>query len=168
MKRVFTLLVAVLASIVALQAQNVIVVDSEKIFKSQSDYNAALESVDKMSKEYQSQVDAKFKAIEDRFNNYAISRSTYSQSKQQSEESTILKMEQEAEKFQQDIFGKDGTVIKRRIELIAPIQKRVFAAIDKYAQEKGADLVLDKASNASVLYNSERSDCTQVIIDRLK
>ena len=55
-----------------------------------------------------------------------------------------------------------------RMELIAPIQKRVFGAIDEYAKKIGADIVIDKAANASLLFNSSAVDHTQKIIERLK
>ena len=65
-------------------------------------------------------------------------------------------------------FGNDGVMMKKRIELIQPIQKRVFSAIDNYAKAGGYDMVLDKASNATMLYCSEAVDHTQKIIELLK
>ena len=75
---------------------------------------------------------------------------------------------QEATKFQESIFGTDGTLMKKRIELIQPIQQRVFKAIEEYSQAKGYELVLDVAQNAEVLYYSPKADHTQAIIDQLK
>jgi outer membrane protein len=54
------------------------------------------------------------------------------------------------------------------LELIQPIQKRVFEAIDKYAQQKGYDMVIDISQNATMLYYSERVDHTDEIIESLK
>ena len=39
----------------------------------------------------------------------------------------------------------DGTLMKKRLELIQPIQKKVFDAISAYAKSHGYDLVLDSA-----------------------
>ena len=58
--------------------------------------------------------------------------------------------------------------MKRRKELIEPVQKRVFAAIEKFAKQGGYDLVLDKASNTTMLYSSQAVDHTQQIIEMLK
>ena len=54
------------------------------------------------------------------------------------------------------------------MELIQPIQKRVFSAIESYAREAGYDLVIDSASNPTLIYRSEQVDKTQAVIDRLK
>ena len=58
--------------------------------------------------------------------------------------------------------------MKKRLELIQPIQKRVFDAIAAYAARVGADMVLDSANNASLLYKSAKADHTQQVIDALK
>ena len=58
--------------------------------------------------------------------------------------------------------------MKKRIELIQPIQKKVFDAIETYAEQHGYDLVLDSSGNASLLYNSPKLDHTQQVIEALK
>ncbi len=168
MKRLIMVLVAVVATSVATYAQNYIVVNSEKIFKSIDAYNNAIAELDRLADSYQSQVDAKFKAVETLYNNYMPRKSSMSAASQAAAENQILAKEQEATKFQESIFGTDGTLMKKRIELIQPIQQRVFKAIEEYAKEKGYELVLDVAQNAEVLYYSPKADHTQAIIERVK
>ena len=45
-------------------------------------------------------------------------------SSRQTREEAILSQERAAQQYQEGIFGKEGTLMKRRLELIAPIQKR--------------------------------------------
>ena len=59
-------------------------------------------------------------------------------------------------------------LIKTRIEKISPIQKRVFSAIETYAKQAGADLVLDSSNNPTLLYNNPEVERTQQVIDLLK
>ena len=80
----------------------------------------------------------------------------------------ILKLEQEAQKYQESIFGTDGELMKKRLELIQPIQKKVFDTIKKYAEQKGYDMIIDISQNATMLYYSERADHTDEIIAILK
>ncbi len=168
MKRLTLILALALATVGIAAAQNTVVVNSEKIFKSIDAYNQALTQLDQMAEQYQKDVDEKFKAVEELYNAYMQRKSTLSQASQQANEENILKMEKEATDFQESIFGTDGTLMKRRIELIQPIQKEVFGAIEAYAKEKGIDMVVDIAQNATMLYYSPESDHTQEIIDRLK
>lgn len=168
MKKIFALLLSAVAMIGVASAQNYMVVDSEKIFKSINDYNNALTQLDNMAKSYQQQVDSKFEDIETLFNNYQQQKASLSSSARAAHEQLILDKEAEAIKFQESIFGNEGVMMKKRIELIQPIQERVFKAIESYAKSNGFDMVLDIASNATMLYYSSAVDRTEDLIKLVK
>ena len=153
---------------VSASAQNYAVVNSEKVFKSVEKYNAAITQLDELAKQYQQQVDAKFEEVEKLYNAYMQRKATLSEASQQANEENIIKKEQEATEFQESIFGTDGELVKKRLELIQPIQKQVFAAIEEYAKQKGYDMVIDIAQNATMLYYSPKADHTEAIIALLK
>ena len=167
MKRVILTLALVLSAAFA-SAQNYAVVNSEKIFKSIDQYNQAITQLDQMANDYQKQVDAKFEEVEKIYNAYMARRAQLSQASQQANEENILKLEQEAQKYQESIFGTDGELMKKRLELIQPIQKKVFDTIKQYAEKKGYDMIIDISQNATMLYYSERADHTDEIIAILK
>lgn len=165
-KLIFAALFALVAT--AASAQNYIVVNSEKVFKSITAYNNAISELDKLAQSYQSQVDQKFEEVEDLYNTYQQQKAQLSASTRQSFENAILAREKEATDLQETLFGDEGTLMKKRIELIKPIQERVFAAIEAYAKEIGAELVLDSSNNPTLLYNAASVERTQQIISRLK
>lgn len=167
MKRLILLAAALLTTGV-ISAQNYIIVNSEKIFKSVDAYNEAIESLDTLAKQYQSQVDARFAEVETLYNTYQAQKASLSSTTRQARENEILGKEKAAQEFQESLFGKEGTLMKKRVDLITPIQKEVFAAIEAYAKEVGADLVLDSSNNPTLLYNNPAVERTQQIIDRLK
>jgi outer membrane protein len=149
-------------------AQNYMVVDSEKVFKSLKEYTNALDQIETLSAEYQQQVDAKFAEVERLYNTYMTQRGMLSESQRQSKEREILDLEQQATEFQESLFGTEGKLMKRRMELIQPIQKRVFETLESFAQQNGYDLVIDIAANPTVLYYSAKVDYTDKIIEALK
>lgn len=167
MRRLILTLVAAVMAYVAC-AQNYIVVNSEKVFKSIEAYNTAIRELDRLAESYQGEVDTKFREVETLYNNYMPRKSTMSVANQNAIENQILTLEREATKFQESIFGTNGELMKKRIELIQPIQQRVFKAIEEYSNENGYELVLDVAQNANVLFYSPKADHTQAIIDRMK
>lgn len=168
MKRLILTLALVLGIASMAAAQNYAVVNSEKIFKSIAQYNAAIEELDALAEQYQTQVDAKFEEVEKLYNAYMARRAQLSAASQQANEENILRKEQEATEFQESIFGTEGELMKKRLELIQPIQKRVFETIEKYAKQKGYDMIIDISQNATMLYYSERADHTNAIIELLK
>ena len=168
MKRLILTLALMLGFAVAAQAQSYAVVNSEKIFKSIESYNAAITELDKLAGEYQEQVDEMFEQVEKFYNTYMERRNQLNAASQQANEEKILEMEKEATEFQESIFGTDGELMKKRLELIQPIQQKVFAAIEEYAAAKGIDMIIDSAQNATMLYHSAKADHTQAVIDLLK
>ncbi len=168
MKRLVVFLVAFFASVTTLAAQNYMVVNSEQIFKSITAYNSALTELETLATRYQTSVDAKFSAVEQLYNSYMAQRNSLTAAQRTQRESEILKAEEEANEYQESIFSTEGELMERRIELISPIQNRVFETIESYAITNGFDLVIDLSSNATVLYNSERVNRTNDIINLLK
>ncbi len=169
MKRIFLLMIlAAFTTLGFAQQQSVIVVDSEKIFKSQNDYIVALATIEADSKAKQAEIDARFAEVERLFNEYAQSRATIATQAAQQIEAFILNREKEATALQESYFSQSGSVVKMRMEMIAPIQKRVFSAIEEYAKGIGAEIVIDKAANNSLLYNTVGVDNTEKIIEKIK
>ena len=168
MKKIFALLLGVAAFMGVASAQNYMVVDSEKIFKSIKEYNNAWVQLDNLAQSYQQQVDAKYQQIEALYNSYQQQKANLSAATRAMRENEILEKESETVKFQESIFGNEGTMMKKRIELIQPIQERVFKAIESYAKENGFDLVLDIASNATMLYYSPEVNRTEAVIKLVK
>lgn len=167
MKRLILIATFVLAAGMV-SAQNYIIVNSEKIFKSIDAYNTAISDLDKLAKQYQSQVDAKYAEIETLYNNYMNQKTSLSAAARQVRENAILDKEKEAQTYQESLFGQEGALLKKRVEMIEPIQKQVFAAIEAYAKQAGADLVLDSSNNPTLLYNNPLIERTQQVIDALK
>ena len=105
MKRLFLAATIALLSIGYAVAQKSIVVDSEKVFRSIADYNTALATLDKESKDYQAAVDAKFANIEKLYNTYTQQKAQLPQSERTRREQEILALERSATTYQESIFG---------------------------------------------------------------
>ena len=165
-KLIFSLVFAVVA--LGAYAQKHMVVNTETVFKAMPRYTSAIESIDALAKQFQDQIDQSFAEVERMYNEYQSQRSYLTESARRSREDAIMARESEIEKFQEEKFGQEGEIIKKRIELIRPIQDAVFGVISKYAESNGFTLVLDIATNPTVLYYSPSIDKTQEIIKLVK
>ena len=161
-------LMALVMSVGVSSAQNYMVVDSEKVFKSIEAYNDALEDIEALATQYQDAVDKKFAEVENLYNSYMQQRSSLSISAQQQYEQRILQKEAEATEYQESLFGTDGKLMNKRLELIQPIQQRVFSTIESFSKQYGYDLVIDISANPTILYYSSKVDFTERIIEALK
>ena len=149
-------------------AQSYIVVDSERIFKSLDSYNDAIKTLDELGQQYQTNVDDAFAQVEDMYNEYVAQRAYLTEAARTAREDAIIEREREINRFQEEVFGPEGELFQKRVELIKPIQDKVFQAIDKYAETRGYNLVLDIASNPMVLHYAPEVDRTEEIIRALK
>lgn len=168
MKKMILMLAMTIGLATVASAQNYAVVDSEKIFKSIEAYNTAITELDNLAEQYQKQVDEKFEAVETLYNTYMERKASLSEASQKANEENILKKEKEASEFQESLFGSEGELMKKRLEMIQPIQKKVFETIEQYAQQKGYDMIIDIAQNATMLYYSPKADKTEEIIKLVK
>lgn len=148
-------------------AQNYIFVNSEKVFKSQADYNAAIAQLDTLAKQYQKNVEDAYQMLEEAYGNYQVQRNYLSETKRATKEKELADLEKEVQQYQQDVLGLKGDLMKKRTELIKPIQERVFGAINSYAEAHQYTMVLDVVNNQTLLYYSPSLDKTQDVINLL-
>ncbi len=165
-KTLFTLALALLTA--GAFAQKNMVVNTETVFKALPRYASAIDSIDALAKQYQTQIDQNYAAIEKMWNEYQSQKAYLTDTARRSREDAIIAREKETEQYQEEKFGQEGELIKKRLQLIKPIQDEVFAHIKKYADANGFTLVIDIATNPTVIYYSPAIDKTQEIIKLAK
>ena len=102
------------------------------------------------------------------YETYQSQKGYLSEINRNAREEEIIKREKDIKKYQQEVFGPEGDLIKKRLELIKPIQERVFAAISQYAETNQITMVIDRANNQTLLYYAPALDKTNAIITLLK
>lgn len=167
MKKFIILSVMALMAFTA-SAQNYMVVNTETIFKAIPAFNEANTALDNLAKQYQQQIDDAFAEVEKMYNDYISQKSYLSEMTRTAREKAILDREAEILAHQEKIFGPEGELMKKRVEMIKPIQDKVFDAITRYAQANGQAIVIDLANNPSVIYYAPSADKTQEIIKLVK
>lgn len=166
MKKMILTAAAILMGFGALAQKNAFV-NTELIFRTIPAYNRAIEQIDEFARNEQEKIDAEFAVIAEMYERYQYQKSSLSENARQQVEQNIVTLEKAATEKQRSIFGQDGTVMTRRIELLKPIQDQVFAAIDSLAQAKGCDQILDISNNPSVVYYNKANDLTQEVLRAL-
>ncbi len=166
MKKILLALFAVLLCSGA-YAQKYAFVNTESIFKAMPEYTSTLEKVDKMAQDYQAQIDAEYNAIAEMYERYQYQKANLSEVARKQIEDQIISREKAAGENQRKIFGQDGEMMKKRVEMLKPIQDKVFAAIDQLAKAGGYDMVVDIASNTALVYYNPALDLSTQVLRRL-
>ena len=82
-------------------------------------------------------------------------------------EEAIMAKEKEASDLKKKYFGGEGELYKKRQSLLAPIQDEIYNAVKDICDQKGYQLVLDRASGGSIIYASPKIDISEEVLQKL-
>ena len=167
MKKVFFSLLFIVATIMAAQAQKFALIDMEFILKQIPSYEQANKQMEDLSKQWQTEIESKSNEAKALYESYQKTASTMSAEQRTAKEEEIIAKEREAAELRQTYFGPQGEAMKKRQELIAPIQDAIYNAVKDIATEKGYDAVIDRASAQSMIFASPRIDISNDVLLKL-
>ena len=165
MKKVFVILLSLWA--LQVSAQKFGYVDTEYVLKKLPEYNEAQKEIDKISVQYQKDIEAKYASLDSMFNAFRKEEILLTEEMKQKRQDQIMMKEKEIKEYQKKIFGFEGLVFLKRQELIKPVQDKVFAAVKKVAQGHNLQVVFDKASDLVMIYTNPTHDYTDYVLEEL-
>ena len=148
-------------------AQKFAYVDTEYILSLLPDYKSAQKKLNEIAETWQKEVDGKYEAIDKLYKEYQAEKILLTAEQQKQREDEIINKEKDAKKFQQDKFGYEGELFKKRQELVKPIQDKVFEAIQKIAKEDALDFIFDKSSDMTMLFSNAKYDKSDNVLTAL-
>jgi outer membrane protein len=167
MKRSTIILLFAFFGIATSYAQKYAFVDTEYILNNIPNYKAAQETIDKLSTQYQSEVKGLYDEIDKMYKDYQAEKVLLTDEVKAKREEQIVAKERDAKKMQNDYFGEEGLLFKKRQELIKPIQDEVYNAVKALANEGGYAVIFDSASGPTMLYTNPRYDISDEVLTRL-
>lgn len=148
-------------------AQKFAYVDTDYILNQIPEYKTAQTELDKVSAQWQKEVEAKYAEIDKMYKAYQAEQILLTDDMKKKREADIIAKEKEAKDLQKQRFGVDGELFKKRQELVKPIQDRVFAAVKSIAEKGAYSAVFDKASDITMLYVSPKLDKSDAVLELL-
>jgi outer membrane protein len=159
-------LVAFLA--VTTNAQRICYVDVNNVLESIQEYQDAQTELDRQAKQWRQEIAQEYDVIKGMYNRYQAEQVLMSDEARSQKENEIMNKEKEVRDMQKSKFGPEGELFKRRQSLVRPIQDKVYAAIEAYAQERGYDFIFDRSGNSGMIFTNPEYDKTEDILKRLK
>lgn len=167
MKKLALTLLIMVAGVLGASAQKFALVDMEYILKNIPQYEMANEQLNQLSQRWQKEVEAKFKEAETLYKNYQADMVFLTDDQKKKKEEEITGKEKEAIDLRNKYFGQDGELSKKRQSLLKPIQDDVYNAVKKVSEEKGYQVIFDRASSASIVFASPRIDVSNEVLEKL-
>ena len=149
------------------QQQRFAFVDTEYILNNIPAYKSAQAQIDRLSAEWQKEIEALYSEVDKLYKNYQAERVMLSDDMKKKREDEIINKEQAVKDLQKKYYGHDGELAKRQQELVKPIQEEVLKAITEMAKEGSFAAVFDSSADASILYTNPRQDKSDEILEKL-
>lgn len=167
MKKLIVLSLLFVAMTANSYAQRFALIDMEYILKNIPSYNQGMQQLEQASKTYQTEVETATKQAKDLYNQYQKQAKSLSETAKTQKENAIVAQEKKASELRKNYFGPEGELAKKREALLTPIQDKIYEAVKLISTAKNYSLVLDRASDSSVIFASPSIDISDDVLTRL-
>ena len=164
----FTVIILLLSAVtLTAWSQKYAFVDTDYILNNIPSYKAAQDEIDKLSEQYEAELSTIYDEIDKMYRDYQGEKVLLTEEQKSEREEEIINKEREAKKLQNDYFGQEGMLFKKREELVKPIQDEVYNAVKEIANEGGYAVIFDSSSGPTLLYTNPRYDISDEVLKRL-
>lgn len=146
------------------QATKVSVVDSGKILQMLPETKGAETALQAASAPLEKELERMNQELQKSVATYRQQAGSLSKAARDQKERELSAKAKAVEKYQQENFGRGGTMEKKQQELFVPIRQKVLAAVQTIAENEGVTLVLEKNS---AIYVTPENDITFKVLDKL-
>jgi len=164
MKRIVLIMMVFCSTAATLSAQKFALIDMEYILKNIPAYEMTNEQLSQLSEKWQAEVEAIQQEAQNMYKSYQSDLVFLSAEMKSKREEEIVKKEQEAQELKRKYFGAEGELYKKREALMKPIQDEIYEAVKSIAEDKGYQVVVDRASAMSVIYASPKIDISNEVL----
>jgi outer membrane protein len=167
MKKVLAISILMLVIAGTANAQRFGYVDTEFILNKMPDYRKAQQDIDKLSTEWQLDIQKQYRDIESMYNALQAEEVLLTKEMKDERLAAIKVKENEVKDYHRKVFGFEGLLFLKKKELIKPVQDKVFEAVEKVAKEHKLQIVFDKAGDFIMIYTDPMHDYTDYVLEEL-
>ena len=142
-------------------------IDSEYILENIPAFTAAQEHLDKLSQQYQKELETMYAEIELMYRNYQVESVKLSEEMKRRREDTIINKEKDYKQLQSKYFGPSGDLFETRQKLVSPILDSIFNTVRGIANEGGYATIFDIAGNSTLFYTNPDYDLSDQVLQKL-
>ena len=152
---------------VSVSAQKFALLDMDYILKNVPAYERANEQLNQMSKKWQAEVEALQTEAQTLYKNYQDNVVFLSNEQKKARQEEIVAKEKQAAELKKTYFGPEGELFKKRSALMAPIQEEIYNTVADIAEQRGYQLILDRASDSGIIFGSPKIDISDEVLQKL-
>ena len=167
MRKAIICVICVICGFTSAVAQKFAVMDMNYVLKNIPAYERANEQLAQVSKKWQAEVDALTTEAQTMYKTYQNEVVFLSAEQKKARQDAIMEKEKQAAELKRKYFGPEGELFKKRNALMNPIQEEIYNAVKDLAEIHNYQLVLDRASDAGIIFGSPKIDISSDILRKL-
>ena len=167
MKKLIISLAMVMAIAFGAYAQKFALVDMDYILRNVPSYEMANEQLNQVSQRWEREVTELSKEAETMYKNYQSEMIFLTDDQKKAREEELVAKEKEVTDLRYKYFGPEGELFKKRQSLMKPIQEDVYNAVKAVSEEKGYQVIFDRASSQSIVFASPKIDVSNEVLAKL-
>ena len=167
MKKLIISLAIIMATAVGAYAQKFALVDMDYILRNVPSYEMANEQLNQVSQRWEREVTELQKEAETMYKNYQAEMIFLTDDQKKSREEELVAKEKQVTDLRYKYFGPEGELFKKRQSLMKPIQEDVYNAVKAVSEEKGYQVIFDRASSQSIVFASPKIDVSNDVLAKL-
>ena len=167
MKKLIISLALAMTSFLGAYAQKFALVDMDYILRNVPSYEMANEQLNQVSQRWEREVTELSKEAETMYKNYQSEMIFLTDDQKKSREEEVVAKEKEVTDLRYKYFGPEGELFKKRQSLMKPIQEDVYNAVKAVCEEKGYQVIFDRASSQSIVFASPKIDVSNEVLAKL-
>jgi outer membrane protein len=168
MKRIALMIAAYFLLSGILNAQKFAFVDTEYILNNIPAYESAQEQLDQLSIDWQKEIEKVYAEIDKMYKDFQSEKVLLTEEMKKKREDAIIKKEKDAKELQKKYFGKEGSLFKKRQELVKPLQDEIFTAVKEIASNQNFAIIFDTAGGGmSILFADPKYDKSDEVLEKL-
>lgn len=157
MKRyLFSLLLFLMAvASVTAQDQKTGFIDSELILENMPEYSGIEQQLNLLSEGWRDEIRELEEEIEELQEEFEAREILFTEEVRQQRLNEIDNLRQQRDQMVENRFGPEGEYFTRQQELLEPVQRQIFDALDAVARRQNFDFVFDRSQNTRFLFVRE-------------
>ena len=165
-KLILSLAIAMMVAISG-YAQKFALVDMDYILRNVPSYEMANEQLNQVSQRWEREVAELSNEAQTMYQNYQAEMVFLTDDQKKAREEELVKKEKEVTDLRYKYFGPEGELFKKRQSLMKPIQEDVYNAVKAVSEEKGYQVIFDRASSQSIVFASPKIDVSNEVLAKL-
>lgn len=149
------------------QEQKIGYVDTDYILSQMSEYQGIQQQLSSISSEWNAELEKMKQEVQQLKEDYQSKEILYTDELKEKKQQEIQNKVEQRQQYLDQKFGAEGEYFQKQKELLEPIQRKVFNAVNTVAKRQDFDFVFDRAQNSNMLYGVEEWNLNDEVLQEL-